>query len=103
MTILRGSKYIKHFTPLLVLNLKFNGYCDSVTIPLTRAPHEGQGPKLIVLTKNVLGPGKWGSPLGITRGELTVSYSKLADISRISRGLYRWKAVLNRQMFSYCT
>ncbi len=28
-------------------------------------------------------------PLGITRGELTVSYSKLAEISRNSCGLYR--------------
>ncbi len=30
------------------------------------------------------------SPPGITRGELVVSYSKLAEISRNSRGLYWW-------------
>ena len=30
------------------------------------------------------------NPPGITRGELVVSYSKLAEISRISRGLHWW-------------
>ena len=32
------------------------------------------------------------NPPGITCGELAVSYSKLAETSRNSRGLYRWEA-----------
>ncbi len=42
-------------------------------------------------------------PAGITRRELAVSYSKLAEISRNSRGLYWWIGeTLSKKMLIRC-
>ncbi len=45
----------------------------------------------------------WYIPPGITRGELAVSYSKLAEISRNSRGLYWWDltVIIISQRYSF--